>query len=417
MNIESALDPRSLDPEYDRLLSDVRDAVLNGRKPPAQPRPIIAESWRRMRRLGVSHDLIPRPDAGSLGIPTEPDVVSAAALLEGRVPLPNDISLTAFVPMLHQELTPMLDENVVLLVLSDRDGHIIWREGGRALTREADGLGFRVGDSWTERAVGTNAIGTSLIERVPVQVHGAEHYCQNQQYWSCAGAPVTDVRTGRPIGVIDLSTAANKSHPALLSLASSLATQVQFAIRQAHLSELDRLRSRNWVGASRLDGRWIVVDAYGWVALSHGVVPPRMVTLPDGFDGGGVMIPEIGVADALPIPGGFVLRLDAAQDGAAIQLTLQRSETGDDILVVERGEGLWTHRLTRRQADIVAAIAGHPEGLSAAQIARDLYGTERSEVAVRSELSRMRRTVGGFITARPYRFIVPITVTAAPAAA
>ncbi len=403
---EAALDPRPLPDEFDDLLASVREAVLSGRKPPAQPRPVIANSWRRMQRLGVSAQAKPRRTASAETLePATP--LDIAALTNGRLPLPDQLSLMNFIPLLERELRPLLDDNVLLLVLSNAEGEIVWREGGRGLSRDADSLGFQVGDSWTERSVGTNAIGTSLIERMPVQVHAAEHFCQAQQLWSCTGAPVIDVRNGRPLGVIDLSTTASKSHPALVSLVASLASEVQMTIRQAHLCALDRLRSRTWIGASKITSPWIVVDTYGWVALSHGIVPPQRVSLPEPCDGT-VMVQEIGLVSALPVPGGYLLQLvDEAEDISA-QLQIRREPTGQGSLIVHRAESSWTYTLTPRQTRIAEHIAAHPEGQSAMQIALALYGSERSEVTVRAEISRLRRKIGSFLTARPYRFTYPV---------
>jgi hypothetical protein len=40
----------------------------------------------------------------------------------------------------------------------------------------ADGLGFVEGAAWDEHTVGTNAIGTALVVRKPVQAYSAEHF-------------------------------------------------------------------------------------------------------------------------------------------------------------------------------------------------------------------------------------------------
>lgn len=410
--MEVAREPSTRPDDYDALLAEVRDAMLSGRKPPAVPRSVIANSWQRVRRMGVPVGAeASRRAVAATGVPLQEQAgpVDAAALAEGRIPLPPDLSLTAFVPLLERELQPLLDDNVMLLVLSDAHGRIVWREGGRGLSEDAERLGFRVGDAWTERTVGTNAVGTSLVERQPVQVHGAEHYCQAQQRWSCAGAPVIDVRTGLPLGVIDLSTATEKAHPAMLSLASSLASEIQFAIRQAHMSALDQLRAGNWVGASRLPNPWLIVDRFGWVALSNGLVPPRVVSLP-AEPASDAVIPELGVVRIAPVPGGYLLECVDRADDLRPTLTLSRARNGDATMTVRRGEASWLHRLTPRQATIARYLAEHPGGSTAAEIARAIYGSDRSEVSVRAEISRMKQAVGAFLTPRPYRFTADVIV-------
>ncbi|MZE80449.1 transcriptional regulator, partial [Streptomyces sp. SID5475] len=43
-------------------------------------------------------------------------------------------------------------------------------------------------------------------------------------------------------------------------------------------------------------------------------------------------------------------------------------------------------------------------GRSAAQLAADLFGDPSRTVTVRAEMSRLRRTLGGVLDHRPYRF-------------
>ena len=52
--------------------------------------------------------------------------------------------------------------------------------------------GFVLGACWNEKISGTNAIGTSLIEKQPLIVHGQEHYNRNSGKLSCSVAPIFD---------------------------------------------------------------------------------------------------------------------------------------------------------------------------------------------------------------------------------
>ena len=49
-------------------------------------------------------------------------------------------------------------------------------DGRSSVRRRADGLGFVEGAAWDEHTVGTNAIGTALVVRKPVQAYSAEHF-------------------------------------------------------------------------------------------------------------------------------------------------------------------------------------------------------------------------------------------------
>jgi hypothetical protein len=64
--------------------------------------------------------------------------------------------------------------------------------------------------------------------------------------------------------------------------------------------------------------------------------------------------------------------------------------------------------LSRRHSEIVVLLALHPEGLSAEQLALELFGEHGKPVSVRAELSRLRRLLGPALDTQPYRFTAPV---------
>ena len=64
--------------------------------------------------------------------------------------------------------------------------------------------------------------------------------------------------------------------------------------------------------------------------------------------------------------------------------------------------------LSRRHSEIVVLLAAHPLGLSAEQLALELFGEHGKPVSVRAELSRLRRVLGTALDADPYRLTVPV---------
>jgi len=99
------------------------------------------------------------------------------------------------------------------MVVVAADGRVLWRDGSSRVRRKADGLGFVEGARWDEDTVGTNAIGTAIVARRPVQVYSAEHFVRTHHPWTCAAAPLHDPRNGRLLGVIDVSGPASTVWP------------------------------------------------------------------------------------------------------------------------------------------------------------------------------------------------------------
>ena len=81
---------------------------------------------------------------------------------------------------LRAVLTSAADAATYLMVVTDAEGVVLWRAGSARVLKIADQLGFVEGALWTERAVGTNAIGTALAEAAPVELFSAEHFEQAQ---------------------------------------------------------------------------------------------------------------------------------------------------------------------------------------------------------------------------------------------
>lgn len=63
-----------------------------------------------------------------------------------------------------------------------------------------------------------------------------------------------------------------------------------------------------------------------------------------------------------------------------------------------------------RHAEILALLAGHRDGLSAADLSTRLFGVADRTVTVRAEISRLRKHLGGMLAANPYRFADGVTV-------
>ncbi|MFJ3882592.1 GAF domain-containing protein [Streptomyces sp. NPDC090077] len=381
-----------------RLLKGVRAAALAGDRPPAAPRPEIAESWRRMLAGGVHPDR----DARSR-------LLSAAETEERRQVSP----LREILPVLREGLLPALDEALHIMVVADADGRLLWREGHRSILRKADRLGFAVGADWDEAVVGTNGVGTALVARRPVQVFSAEHFVSSHHDWTCAGAPVHDPRDGRLLGVVDVSGPLATMHPATLAWVSSVARLAERELRVRHLESQERLRAVAAPLLARLPGRALAVDPHGWTAAVTGLAPADRVALPKGLGPGPVWVAQLGDCVAEPLPGGWLLRLAESRAAAApavSRVVLDLSRPRSWSATVYGAAGSWSQELSPRHAELLFLLAESPRGRTAAELAAELFGDPTRTVTVRAELSRVRRHLAGVLTHRPYRFAEDVEV-------
>ncbi|MEU4388264.1 transcriptional regulator [Promicromonospora sp. NPDC023805] len=286
-----------------------------GSQEPTGIDPVVAASWRRSLRNGVDPDQ-----------PSEVAVAASGDLEDYRRSHPLAVAM----PMVRDLVGGATGDDLVVAV-SDDVGRLLWVEGRGPVRSAVDHVGFVEGAVWREESVGTNAPGTALATRRPVQVLGAEHFMRPAQRLSCTAAPVRDA-AGGIVGVLDLTGG---------SVAGS---HVARALVRATVAMVEReLATR---AATRARGA--------------------------------------GAADQPPD-----LRL-----------------LGPPTL---RGR-----RLALRHAEILLLLSEHPRGLGAEELAVLLHPGDLSLVAVRAEISRLRRVadaaLGGPLLAgsRPYRLARPL---------
>nr|WP_222131875.1 GAF domain-containing protein [Pseudonocardia sp. C8] len=366
------------------MLSQLHDAVLSGDAAPDRARRLIARSWDRVRAQGVN------PDAGD-----PPGPLDAGQVEQRRSTSP----LVPVLPALRSALTSVAEDARHVMVVTDADGVLLWREGSTAVRRRADGLGFTEGANWSECSVGTNAIGTALAEGGPVQIFSAEHFVRSHHRWTCTAAPVHDPRSGELLGVVDVSGPAETIHPTTVALVNTAVRLAEAGLWQRHEARLEALRT---IGAPMLagtSGPGLVVDDHGWVAAVTGLPGVERVAAPSAdrliaVHGIGPCLPE-------PVPGGWLLR---PADSGSSRMRLRLDLDARPPQAVVEGSSRWVHPLSTRHAEVLVLLArAGTAGLDSAALSESLYGDRAHLVTVRAEMSRLRRGLGGILLARPYR--------------
>ncbi|MDX2968528.1 GAF domain-containing protein [Kribbella solani] len=375
-----------------RRLSELYEEVLGGGRVPGVPRPLVAASWERSLAAAVD------PEADAAAVVLDPDVLAA---LRANHPL------QAVLPVLRQTLTTIADEASHIMIITDAQGMILWREGSTQVKRQADRIALSEGAIWAEDQIGTNGMGTALAVGQPVQIHSAEHLVRRIHEWTCAAAPVHDPDTGKLLGAVDVSGPLRTVHPAMVALVTAAAqlAEGQLRVRMAAADEM--LRARNMRHLMALGnapgalltptGRVLAVQPLEWL-------PDRLV-VPDGAeridlgDGREGLVERLDEGFLLRMPGSPVRRLRPT-------LRLKLLGSGQPIAVVGGRE----IALTLRRAEVLALLLLHPTGLTAEQLMLQLYGDEGNPTTVRAEMHRLRNLLGGgVLDTKPYRIIADVT--------
>jgi hypothetical protein len=131
--------------------------------------------------------------------------------------------LGAAVRQLESQLQATADDGELVVAVTDPAARILWTYGGAVMRRKAEQVNFVPGGRWDEASVGTNALDLALRLDHAATVYSAEHFSSCVHGWVCWAAPVHDPATGRQLGVLDLSTTWDRSHPIGLAAAAALA--------------------------------------------------------------------------------------------------------------------------------------------------------------------------------------------------
>ncbi|HNX28912.1 MAG TPA: sigma-54-dependent Fis family transcriptional regulator [Syntrophomonadaceae bacterium] len=203
--------------------------INSGKMPEGKVRPLVEVSWQRCYDYkldpydGRSHKVL---NTNELRRAQE----KSATLIKTALPL-------------MQELYNYVAGSGFLVLLTDNRGFILELLGDQEVINNARRINFIKGALWTEEQVGTNAIGTVLQEKAPLQINSCEHYCQLHHVWTCSAAPIFD-EMGKIIGVLNMSGPSSETHKHTLGMVVSAVAAIMYQM-QVNAQNLE-LNTINW---------------------------------------------------------------------------------------------------------------------------------------------------------------------------
>jgi sigma-54 dependent transcriptional regulator, acetoin dehydrogenase operon transcriptional activator AcoR len=103
-----------------------------------------------------------------------------------------------------ENLYEQIQNTSSMVILADKTGVILHSIGDMDFSNRAALVSLRSGGIWSEEVQGTNAIGTALVEQMPVRITGGEHFTASNGFLSCSASPVFDPY-GNVLGILDVS--------------------------------------------------------------------------------------------------------------------------------------------------------------------------------------------------------------------
>lgn len=143
------------------------------------------------------------------------------------------------------------------VMLCDNEGYILDSVGN------SDYYVPDLGLQLSEDSIGTNAIGTALVEKSPMVIRGCEHYCSRYQKYNCAAVPLKD-SNGNILGIIDVTGPITESPDQMLQILYIAAMAIEKDIAAKTYQKLTVDTEQNFQSSlDNLDEGIFIVNKYG----------------------------------------------------------------------------------------------------------------------------------------------------------
>jgi serine phosphatase RsbU (regulator of sigma subunit)/anti-sigma regulatory factor (Ser/Thr protein kinase) len=198
-------------------LNSAHDRFLDGLPVGGGVRESVLRSWQRCRSQGVTADHV--------------DVVYY-----------QDVD---FGGLLHHIAGPVLDDLEakisgikVSAFLCDEQARVLSRRVGEpSLNGFLDSTDLCPGFGFPEPVVGTNGMGTALVDRRPSFICGREHFADALRTYACAATPIRDPFSGRILGALDVTCERADAETSMLRLVNQTVELIERRL-------LDQIRGR-----------------------------------------------------------------------------------------------------------------------------------------------------------------------------
>lgn len=173
----------------------------------------LAQSWQRSLSAGLSP--VGRADCA--------DNLSSANLQYAR---DFNHELISHSEPVIEYLFDQVKHSHSMVILADAQGVLMHTLGDLDFLSKAERVALKCGANWAENQRGTNAIGTALAEAAEIEINGAEHYLEPNEFLTCAAAPILSAQ-GHLLGILDISGDQRSRHPHTLGLVSTAAQMIE----------------------------------------------------------------------------------------------------------------------------------------------------------------------------------------------
>lgn len=164
-----------------------------------------------------------------------------------------------------ETLADNISETNFRVDLFDSEAYLLKTKGKSEIIEDSKRLKSFPGVSKREEHSGTNAIALSYLHKKPVLVIGPEHYIRLFHFWSCATAPIHNLK-GEIIGFVNMTGYRDKIHPHTLGMVVSIVKAIEQNLKLHEITkELSRQNALLENIIDTVEKGLIVIDENGYI--------------------------------------------------------------------------------------------------------------------------------------------------------
>lgn len=248
-----------------------------------------SRSWtdilaRARQRLLTDGEVGSGPEEGDGGVGPRDEILASwrrsydeGALTSGlSTPYDDNINLSSRLVRAAEPVIGRVQEDIlgspITVILADSRGKVLIRRSGEPnLESRLDNALLAPGFNYAERYVGTNGIGTALEGKTAQSVVGFEHFNEHLQAFACVGVPLRDPVTRRQLGVLDITTWADRAHPALTALVRQAASVIEEGLMQMSSRGAQELLHEYLVASRNREDQVLAISQEAFIASSGAI--------------------------------------------------------------------------------------------------------------------------------------------------
>ena len=243
------INPGKVDLAWDRY-------VNCGELPKNSIRKIISDSWARCLEDGVD------PSSSKTRLSVNDKTYQSL--------LKDNAQLVEAAKPVMEHARDLLAGSGSMMILADRNGICLHVEGDRKTVEDGHDIRLAVRANWSERAAGTNAIGTVLSVGMPIQINTSEHFCEGIKSWTCSAMVIRDPGSQEIIGALDLSGLTSDFNYHTQALVVEAAGRIESRLVGIKLEEKNRLlNAAVSIFSSPTNDALMLLDNYGYLVRAN----------------------------------------------------------------------------------------------------------------------------------------------------